>query len=50
MGLHGLTLYEKLKELLGGKTPKDFEVSNNLPLDRILNLDTNENIRGAIKD
>jgi hypothetical protein len=24
MGLHGLTLYEKLKELLGGKTPERF--------------------------
>ena len=40
MDLHGLTPYEKLKGLLGGKTPKDFEVSNNLPLDKILNLDT----------
>jgi hypothetical protein len=50
MGLHGLTPYEKLKGLLGGKTPKDFEVSNNLPLDKILNFDTNENVRGAIKD
>jgi len=39
-----------LKGLLGGKTSKDFEVSNNLPLDRILNFDTNENVRGAIKD
>jgi hypothetical protein len=49
-GLHGLTPYEKLKGLLGGKTPKDFEVSNNFPLDRILNFDTNENVRSAIKD
>ena len=49
-GLHGLTSYEKLKGLLGGKTPKDFEVSNNLPLDKILNFDTNENVRDAIKD
>jgi hypothetical protein len=50
MGLHGLTPYEKLKGLLGGKTPKDFEVSDNLLLDKILNFDTNENVRGAIKD
>jgi hypothetical protein len=49
-GLHGLTPYEKLKGLPGGKTSKNFEVSNNLPLDRILNFDTNENVRGAIKD
>jgi hypothetical protein len=41
MDLHGLTPYEKLKGLLEGKNPqKDFEVSNNLPLDKILNLDT----------
>jgi hypothetical protein len=50
MGLHGLTPYEKLKGLLGGKTPKDFEVCNVLPLHKILNFDTNENVRGAIKD
>jgi len=49
-GLHGLIPYEKLKGLLGGKTPKDFEVSNNLPLDRNLNFDINENVRCAIKD
>jgi len=40
MGLHGLTPYEKLKGLLGGKTQKDFEVSNILPFDKILNFDT----------
>gem|GEM_PF-6396597 len=43
MGLHGLTPYEKLKGLLGEMTPKDFEVSNNLPIDKILNFDINEN-------
>lgn len=32
--MHGLTPYEKLKKLLGGKTTKDFEVSNDLPLDK----------------
>ena len=47
-GLHGLNPYEKLKGLPGEKTPKDFEVFNNLPIDKILNFDTNE--RGAIKD
>jgi hypothetical protein len=50
MGLHGLTPYEKLKGLLGGRTPKDFEVSNNLPFDKILILDIVGNVRGAIKD
>jgi hypothetical protein len=50
MGLHGLTPYEKLKGLLGGKTQKDFEVSNNLPLDKILNFNTNGNVKGTIKD
>jgi len=50
MGLHGLTPYEKLKGLLGEKTPKDFEVCNNLPIDKILNFNTNENVRGVIKD
>jgi len=50
MGLHGLTPYEKLKGLLGGRTSKDFEVSNNLPFDKILNLDIVGNVRGAIKD
>ncbi|MCI4462642.1 MAG: hypothetical protein JHC30_00510 [Caldisericum sp.] len=50
MGLHGLAPYEKLKGLPGGKTPKDFEVSDNLLLDKILNLHTNENVRSAIKD
>jgi hypothetical protein len=49
-GLHGFIPYEKLKGLLGGKTSKDFEVFNNSPLDRNLNSDTNENVRGAIKD
>jgi len=39
-----------LKGLLGGKTPKDFEVSNNLSFDKILNLDIVANVRGAIKD
>jgi len=39
-----------LKGLIGGKTPKDFEVSNNLLLDEILNFDIVENVRGAIKD
>jgi hypothetical protein len=39
-----------LKELQGGKTSKDFKVCNNLTLDKTLNLDTNENVRGAIKD
>jgi hypothetical protein len=39
-----------LKGLPGGKTPKDFEVFNNLPIDKILNFDTNENVGGAIKD
>jgi hypothetical protein len=37
-----------LKGLLGGKTSKDFEVCNNLPLDKILNFDT-KNRRGTIK-
>jgi hypothetical protein len=50
IGLHGLTPYEKLKGLPGGKTPKYFEVSNNFLLDKILNLDTNEKVGGAIKD
>jgi hypothetical protein len=50
MDLHGFTPYEKFKGLLRGKTPKDFEVSSNLPLDRILNFDTNENVGGVIKD
>ena len=50
MGLHGLTPYEKLKGLLGGKTSTDFEVSNNLRLDKILSFDINENVRGVIKD
>jgi hypothetical protein len=49
-GLHGLTPYEKLKGLPGEKTPKDFEVFNNLPVDKILNLDIVGNERGAIKD
>jgi hypothetical protein len=40
IGLHGLTPYEKLKGLLGGKTQKDFEVSNILPFDKTLNFDT----------
>jgi hypothetical protein len=39
-----------LKGLLGGGTPKDFEVSNNFLLDKILNFNTNGNVRGAIKD
>jgi hypothetical protein len=39
-----------LKELQGGKTSKDFKVCNNLPLNKILNFDTIENVRGAIKD
>ena len=50
MGLHGLTPYEKLKGLLGGGTSKDFEVSNILPLGKILNFGITENVRGAIKD
>jgi len=50
MCLHGLTPYEKLKGLLEGETSTVFEISNNLPLDKILNFDTNENVRGAIKD
>jgi len=50
MGLHALTPYEKLKGLLEGETSKDFEVCNNLPPGKILNFNTNENIRGAIKD
>jgi len=50
MDLHGLTPYEKLKGLLGGGTSKSFEVCNNLPLNKILNFDTNENVRGTIKD
>jgi hypothetical protein len=29
---------------------KSFEVSNILPLDKILNFNTNENVKGAIKD
>jgi len=41
-GLHGLNPYEKWKGLPGEKTPKDFEVFNNLPIDKILNFDTNE--------
>jgi hypothetical protein len=49
-GLHRLTPYEKLKGLLGGKTPKDFEVCNILPLDRILNLGIVGNVISAIKD
>jgi len=49
-GLHGLTPYKKLKELLGGKTSTDFEVCNNLPFEKILDFDTNENVRGVIKD
>jgi len=39
-----------LKGLPGGGTSKSFEVCNNLPLDKILNFDINENVRGAIKD
>jgi len=50
MGLHGLTPYEKLKGLLGGRTSKSFEVCNNLPLDKILNFGTIENVRGTIKE
>ena len=38
------------KVLLGGGTSKSFEVCNNLPLNKILNFDTNENVRGTIKD
>jgi hypothetical protein len=39
-----------LKDLPGGGTSIDFEVSNNLPLNKILNFDTIENVRGTIKD
>jgi hypothetical protein len=49
-GLHGLTPYEKFKGLIGGKTSKSFEVSNNLSFNKILNFDTNGNARSTIKD
>jgi len=41
-GKHKLTRKrrERLKELLGGRTPKSFEVCNILPLDKILNFST----------
>ena len=50
IGLHGLIPYEKLKGLLGGRTSKDFEVCNNLPLHKIPNFGTIENVRDTIKD
>jgi hypothetical protein len=39
-----------LKGLLGEGTPKDFEVSDILLLDKILNFGIIENVRGTIKD
>jgi hypothetical protein len=50
MDLHGLTPYEKLEGLVGGRTSKSFEVCNNLPLDKISNFGTLLNIKGAIKN
>jgi len=38
------------KVYLEERPPKYFEVSNNLPLDKILNFNTNKNVRGAIKN
>ncbi|MEF3244407.1 MAG: hypothetical protein K6343_00260 [Caldisericaceae bacterium] len=43
MGLNGLTPYEKLKELQGGRLSKDFNVTNILTLDKIFNFGISKN-------
>lgn len=43
MGLTGLTPYEKLKELQGGKVSKDFKASDIYSLDKIFNFGINKN-------